>query len=261
MTHPKYGFAECVEIIRRLRSENGCPWDNEQTIHSLRKYFLEETYEALDAMDRMDYADMKEELGDVLWEVLFVARIAEQEGQFAMEDIAQVLGEKMVRRHPHIFGEEANLTSEEVVQQWDAMKKVERRTDKTHHILDKVPESLPSVLRAFRISERAAKAGFDWDNPAQVLDKMHEELDEVAQAQAGGDPDELEEEFGDLMFAMVNYARHLHVSPEDALRRATAKFIRRFSRLEDSLHAAGEDFAGKTLDELEALWRRTKDAS
>lgn len=254
----EYDFDACVEIIRALRDESGCPWDNEQTYASLRKYFLEEVYEALDAVDRGDFAGLREELGDVLWEVLFLARLAEQDGHFSMDAVAQTLGEKMVRRHPHIFGEREHLTADQVVTQWSEIKKAEGKTDRTHHILSKVPASLPALLRAFRISERAAKAGFDWENAEQVYDKVREEIDELEEARLGGDANRIEEELGDLFFVLVNYGRHLGVSAEDGLRRATAKFERRFARLEDRLAESGARFEDKSVAELEELWQRIK---
>lgn len=254
----RYDFDDCADIIRRLRSEDGCPWDNEQSYESLRKYFLEEAYEAIDAVDRRDFAGLREELGDVLWEILFMARIAEQDGHFRMEDVPQTLGEKMIRRHPHIFGPREELSSDEVVTRWETIKKSEGRTDKTHHILAKVPASLPSLLRAFRVSERAAKAGFDWENADQVAEKVREEWNELDEVRREGDLGRIEEELGDLLFVLVNYGRHLGVSAEDGLRGATEKFIRRFTRLENRLHEGGESFGDKSLEELEALWQRVK---
>ncbi len=258
MEKKSYDCRDCVEIIRRLRSENGCPWDNEQTHDSLRKYFLEEVYEALDAMDRRDFDGLKEELGDVLWEVFFIARIAEQEGRFSIEDIFQVLGEKMVRRHPHIFGEAVAPTSGDVVSQWAEIKKAEGKTTRTHDIIAKVPASLPALLRAFRISERAAKAGFDWENADQVMEKVREELGELEQARAEGKKDRMEEELGDLFFALVNLGRHLGISPEDGLRRTIGKFTQRFAKMEDELAKRGERLEEKTLPEMEELWQAAK---
>ncbi len=254
----KYDFDKCLGIIRRLRSEDGCPWDNEQTFDTLRKYFLEEVYEALDAMDRRSFDELKEELGDVIWEVLFVARIAEQEGRFNVEDIFQVLGEKMVRRHPHIFGPSEQLSSEEVWTQWDKIKKDEGKTQSTHRILAKVPQTLPALLRAFRISERAAKVGFDWENADQVFEKVREEMDELDMARKSGDKRQMENELGDLIFALINYGRHLEISAEDGLRATTDKFIRRFEIVEDIVSAEGGDMKGKSIEELEAIWQQAK---
>ena len=258
MTKKTYDCAECVEIIRRLRSEDGCPWDNEQTYDSLRKYFLEEVYEALDALDRRDFPALCEELGDSFWEIVFLARLAEQEGRFRIEDIFQVLGEKMVRRHPHIFGDAVIANSSEVVAMWANVKKTEGKTDKTHRLLSKVPRSLPALLRAFRISERAAKAGFDWDNADQVMEKVREEMQELEEARATGDMRRTEEELGDLIFSLVNYGRHLGVSAEDGLRGTIDKFTRRFAMMEDSLALRGENFDSKSIAELEELWQRSK---
>ena len=258
MKKPVYDCAACVEIIRRLRREDGCPWDNEQTYDTLRKYLLEEVYEALDAIDRRDFTAMREELGDSLWEVIFIARLAEQEGRFRIEDVFQTLGEKMVRRHPHIFGDAVIETSRGVSEQWSEIKKTEGKTDKTHRILAKVPQSLPALLRAFRISERAAKEGFDWENADQVLLKVQEELRELAAARAEGNKSRIEEELGDLIFSLVNYGRHLGVSAEDGLRSTINKFTDRFEAMEDHLVERGEKFAWKNIEELEELWQGTK---
>ncbi len=258
MEKEKYDFEKCLAIIRRLRSEKGCAWDNDQTLDTLKKYFLEEVYEALDAMDRRNFDNLKEELGDVIWEVLFVARIAEQEGQFKIEEIFQVLGEKMVRRHPHIFGESQSLSAEQVWTQWGKIKKQESNTSRTHHILAKIPQTLPALLRAFRISERAAKTGFDWDNPDQVLAKVREEMDELDQARQSGDKGRMEQELGDVIFALVNYGRHLQISAEDGLRQTTDTFVRRFEIVEDIVADEGGEIKEKSLAELEAIWQRAK---
>jgi len=254
----KYTFDECVAIVRRLRSPDGCPWDNEQTIDSVLKYFLEEAYEALDAADRHDWPEFAEELGDTLWEILFLARMAEQEGLFSIDDVLQLLGEKMVRRHPHIFGEEKLESAAEVVAQWSEIKKQEKKSESTAGVIAKVPAALPAILRAHRISERAAKTGFDWENTAQVWEKVEEEKQELAEAMAGGDREAIEHELGDMIFALVNLGRHLDISAEDATRRATSRFIERFALVEQGLLDRGESFAGKSIDELERLWQEAK---
>lgn len=253
----KYTFDDCVAITRRLRGPGGCPWDNEQTLESVLKYFLEEAYEALDAADRKSWPGLAEELGDTLWEILFLARIAEQEGRFSIDDVLQSLGEKMVRRHPHIFGDVALENSQQVLAQWAEIKKQEKKTDRQATIMAKVPATLPALLRAYRVSERAAKVGFDWENAGQVWDKLEEEKGELAEAMAGGEREHIEHELGDMIFALVNLGRHLGVNAEDAVRRATSRFVDRFARVEDAVAGEG-GFAGKTIDELEALWQRAK---
>lgn len=254
----RYSFNDCVAIMKRLRSPDGCPWDNKQTIESVLKYFLEEAYEALDAADRRDWPGLAEELGDTLWEILFLARIAEQEGLFSIDEVLQLLGEKMIRRHPHIFGETTLETSEQVVAQWAEIKKLEKKTATSAGVLAKVPASLPALLRAHRISERVAQVGFDWENADQVWEKVEEEKEELAEAIHSGDPGRMEHELGDLFFALINLGRHLNLNAEDALRRTTDRFIKRFAEVEKQAAAQGEELAGKPIEELEALWQAAK---
>jgi MazG family protein len=254
----RYTFDDCVAIMRRLRGPDGCPWDNEQTIESILKYFLEEAYEALDAADRHDWPGLAEELGDTLWEILFLARIAEQDGHFGIADVLQVLGEKMVRRHPHIFGDVKLDDSDQVIAQWAEIKKQEKNSATHAGILAKVPPSLPALLRIHRLSERAAKVGFDWENAAQVWDKVEEEKAELATAMAAGDAAAIEHEIGDMFFALTNLARHLGLNAEDAARRAGNRFVARFTHLERQVLDRGETLAGKSIDELEALWQAAK---
>jgi len=254
----RYTFEDCREIMARLRSANGCPWDNEQTMETILKYFMEEAYEALDAADRRDWPGLAEELGDTLWEILFLARIAEQEGHFSMDEVLQLLGEKMVRRHPHIFGEEIINSSADVVAMWSRIKKQEKKTDRHAGVLHKVPASLPALLRAYRISERAAKVGFDWENAGQVWTKLEEEKGELAEAISGGDRERIEHELGDMIFALINLGRHLGVSAEDAVRRTTNRFVERFARVEETIIDEGSKMEDKSLEELEALWQKAK---
>ena len=258
MPGPIYDFEKVLGIIRRLRSENGCPWDNEQTYSSLRKYLLEETYEALDAIDKNDFEGLSEELGDCIWEILFIARIAEQDGHFSIDDVVQQLGEKMVRRHPHIFGEEKLEDSEQVLKQWAQIKLEEGKTSRTGDILSKIPGSMPALLRAYRIGERVAKVGFDWENPQQVMEKFQEELSELNDAIKSEDKDKIEDELGDTLFALAQVARHLEVSPEDALRRASEKFTRRFANTEKQALGKGLSMEKMNIEELETLWQQSK---
>ncbi len=259
MSDKAYNSVDVVEIIRKLRNkEGGCPWDNKQTYRTLRKYLLEEVYEALDAIDSEDYPGLKEELGDSLWEILFIARLAEQDGHFTIEDVFQVLGEKMVRRHPHIFGDITITDPEEVKKQWAQIKLAEGKTTKTSNIIKKVPKSQPALLRAYRIGERVAKVGFDWETVDQVLKKFDEELDEFRQAIQSGNKAEMEDELGDLLFTVVNVARHLNISPEDALRGTMEKFTRRFTHVEDAIEAKGQSMPDLSIKQLEALWQASK---
>ncbi|NLH50126.1 MAG: nucleoside triphosphate pyrophosphohydrolase [Myxococcales bacterium] len=253
-----YTFDDCLAIVRRLRSPNGCPWDNEQTLESVLKYFQEEVYEALDAADRRDWPGLTEELGDVLWEILFLARIAEQEDHFTMEAVLQILGEKMVRRHPHIFGDARIENSDQVLAQWSEIKKQEKKTATHAGVLTKVPGSLPALLRSYRLSERAASVGFDWENAGQVWAKVEEEKGELAAAMAAGDRAAVEHELGDLIFALVNLGRHLEINAEDAVRRAANRFVARFEAVEATYAGRGEKMADKTIAELEAEWQAAK---
>ena len=258
MTNKKYSFDDVLAIIRRLRSEDGCPWDNEQTYQSLRKYLLEETYEALDAIDANDFTMLCQELGDCIWEVLFIARIAEQDGHFTIDDVVEILGEKMVRRHPHIFGKVKVKDSEEVLKQWAQIKLEEGKTTFTSDILEKIPHSMPALLRAYRIGERVAKVGFDWENYEQVMENFHEEIGEFKEAVTVGKKEKMEEELGDMLFAAAQVARHLDISPEDALRNASKKFTRRFSQVEKDAMEKGKELTDMPIDELEALWQNSK---
>ena len=262
-------FERLVEVMRTLRSPYGCPWDRDQTLSSLLPYVLEETYELLDALDRQDLAALREELGDFLYEAVFLAQIAEEAGHFSIGDAVQAITDKLIRRHPHVFtpggrplrnGRE-EMTSEAVVQKWEDLKAGERKTagaaEKT--ILSGVPRTLPALLRAFELSSRAAAVGFDWVTPGDVIEKIEEEITELkAAAREEQDPRRIEEEFGDAFFALTNLARKLGVEPEAALRMANDKFQRRFEALERAAQADGHQLRQLSLTELEAYWQRVK---
>jgi MazG family protein len=257
-------FQQLVGIMRTLRSEHGCAWDRQQTLKSLRPFVLQETYELLDALDTGDHEALQHELGDFLFEAVFLAQICEEEGRFSIADSIQSMADKLVRRHPHIFDAagQASLTPKQVKQQWEEIKAQERTDagegEKT--ILSGVPRAMPSLLRAYELSSRAAQVGFDWVNSADVLDKADEEVRELreAVATAGATSPEAEEEFGDLLFTLVNVARKLGIEPEAALRVANDKFQRRFDHLERQVTADGRKVRDLTLDELEAHWQRAK---
>jgi MazG family protein len=257
-------FEQLVDIMRTLRSEHGCAWDKQQTLRTLRPFVLEETYELLDALDRDDYESLKHELGDFLFEAVFLAQICAEEGRFTIADSVQSIADKLIRRHPHIFhpGGDASLTPAQVKQQWEEIKAKERQDagepDKT--ILSGVPRSMPSLLRAYELSTRAAQVGFDWVKTGDVIDKADEELRELREAVAtgGGTSREAEEEFGDLLFSLVNVARKLGIEPESALRVANDKFQRRFDNLERQVVASGKTFKEHSLDELERHWQIAK---
>jgi MazG family protein len=263
-------FDRLVEIMRALRAPDGCPWDREQTHASLRPFVLEETYEVLDAIESGDPATLREELGDYLYEAVFLAHISEEAGQFSIADAVQSICDKLVRRHPHVFARDsadgAPVTAQQVIEKWETMKARERadaaeaaRPART--TLSGVPKTLPSLLRAYEISARAAAVGFDWARPGDVIDKIEEEVAEVrreVESGATGDLSRAEDEMGDLLFAIANLSRKLGIEPEAALRRANDKFTRRFEAMERSFAARGRGFGELTLDEMEDEWQRVK---
>jgi MazG family protein len=257
-------FQQLVEIMRTLRSEHGCAWDRQQTLKTLRPFVLQETYELLDALDRDDHQALEHELGDFLFEAVFLAQICEEEGRFSIADSIKSIADKLVRRHPHIFDAEgkASLTPKQVKQQWEEIKAKERtdagEPEKT--VLSGVPRSMPSLLRAYELSTRAAMVGFDWVKTGDVIDKAEEEIRELREAVAeqGQSSREAEEEFGDLLFSLVNVARKLGIEPEAALRVANDKFQRRFDDLEQQVKADGHKVRDLSLDQLEARWQVAK---
>jgi MazG family protein len=261
-------FGQLVEIMRTLRSEHGCAWDKQQTLKTLRPFVLEETYELLDALDRGDYDALKHELGDFLFEAVFLAQICDEEGRFSIADSIASVADKLIRRHPHIFDAEgkASLTPAQVKQQWEEIKAAERKAERKDDaepektVLSGVPRSMPSLLRAYELSTRAAQVGFDWVTTDDVIDKAEEEIRELRDAvtNSGGKSPEAEEEFGDLLFSLVNVARKLGIEPEAALRVANDKFQRRFDDLERQVVASGKKFRDLTLDQLEVHWQRAK---
>ncbi len=270
-TTPGSSFERLVEIMRRLRAPDGCPWDREQTPASLRPFVLEETYEVLDAIEHGTPQDLCEELGDFVFEAVFLARMHEEAGHFSIGDVVDGIADKLVRRHPHVFergdGQDA-LTSGQVVERWEALKARERAmagkaapkaTTKT--TLSGVPKTLPSLLRAYELSSRAAAVGFDWSKATDVLDKIDEEVAELrreVESGATGDLSRAEDEMGDLLFSIANLSRKLGVEPEAALRRASDKFSGRFGQMEAALAARGTSLPDATLDEMEAEWQKAK---
>jgi tetrapyrrole methylase family protein / MazG family protein len=248
------GLRQALAVMDRLRGEGGCPWDRVQTSATLRPFLVEETFELLEQLDRGDMDKVKEELGDLLFQALFHARIAQEEGRWDLGDVAHGLSAKLVRRHPHVFApraEDAGKTADAIVKEWDEHKRKEGRRS----ALDGVPRALPALLRAQRVQEKAARVGFDWQDPKGPLDKLDEELREVRERLAQGDRAGVAEELGDLAFALVNLARHVEVIGEDALRLATDKFERRFRRVEE---LAGGDLKGMDLAAMDRLWDRAK---
>ena len=247
-----------LSIMARLRDrERGCPWDREQDFATIAPYTIEEAYEVADAIEREDMAALKDELGDLLFQVVFHARMAEEAGLFAFDDVTNAISEKMIRRHPHVFGDAEIRTAAAQTEAWEAHKAAERAASGDHpSVLDGVALAFPALLRAGKVSRRAARIGFDWPDARSVIPKVTEEVAEIeGEMQSGATHDRLEDEIGDLLFAVANLARKLEVEPETALRRATAKFERRFRQVET---LAVERGAGRDLDALEALWQEVK---
>jgi MazG family protein len=263
-------FARLVSVMRTLRSPQGCAWDREQTLLSLRPFVLEETYELLETLDRRDPQALREELGDFLYEAVFLAQIAEEEGHFSIVDAIQSIVDKLVRRHPHVFSPDGrplaeggpSLTPTEVVEKWEDLKAKERETTNAveKSALSGIPRTLPSLLRAYELSSRAAAVGFDWVQAADVVQKIDEEVAELREmvAESPRDPARVEEEMGDLLFSIVNLARKLGIEPEAALRVANDKFQRRFEGIERSAALRGENLRAMGLAALEVAWQEQK---
>ncbi len=248
-----------LDVMARLRDrEHGCPWDIEQTFRTIAPYTIEEAYEVADAIQRDNMKALKEELGDLLFQVAFHARMAEEQGAFDFADVAQALADKMIERHPHVFSDKVERTAEEQTEAWETLK-AEKRAASGASILDDVAMALPALMRAEKLTKRAARINFDWPSSAEVLEKLDEELAELKAAEASGNQEHIAEEMGDVLFVMANLARKLKVDPEEALRRANAKFTRRFQYIERKLAAAGRT-GPQPLDEMEALWVEAKQA-
>ena len=243
--------------MARLRGPGGCPWDREQTFESIKPYTLEETYEVLDAVDRRDWDELRAELGDFMLQAVFYAQMAADEKLFDIGDSLDAINEKLIRRHPHIFGEESAATGEEVLKIWEQVKSQER-AKKAAGLLDSVPRALPALVEARQITSRASRVGFDWPNIEEVFAKLDEERAEFAEARERGSQEQIEDELGDLLFSVVNLARFVKVDPEQALRKTNAKFRQRFGHVERRLTAQGREVAGTSIEELEALWQEAK---
>jgi ATP diphosphatase len=254
---------ELLGIMRRLRDpQNGCPWDARQDFRSIAPYTLEEAFEVVEAIERGDLEELREELGDLLLQVVFHARMAEEQGRFAFRDVVRGICDKMLRRHPHVFGDVEHKDEDALRAAWERQKQRERRSkgnDGPESLMDGVALALPALVRAEKLQRRAGRGGFDWDTPEPVLEKVAEELDECAQALAGGDSRQaLEDEVGDLLFSCVNLARHLKVDAEQALRRSSAKFERRFRHVEQGLMAQGLEPGVAQRERMETLWQAAK---
>lgn len=254
------GMDQLLEIMRRLRDpEGGCPWDIEQDFATISPYTIEEAYEVDDAIARGDMEDLKSELGDLLFQSVFQAQIAADKGLFDFHDVAQTIASKMISRHPHVFGDESNQKSpEQQTRDWEVEKARERARRGEHRVLDGVAMGLPALMRAQKLQKRAARVGFDWPDASHVLDKIVEESHELVEARDRLTQDEVFEEFGDLLFVVVNLGRHLGVDAEEALRACNGKFTRRFNAVEDALKAKGKAPTESNLEEMDALWDAAK---
>jgi MazG family protein len=250
-------FSRLLEIMDRLRGEKGCSWDRKQTLKSLRKYFLEEVYELLEAMDKEDWPSLQEELGDLLFHVVFQVRIAAEQRVFTMAEVIRGINEKLVRRHPHVFQQQGGMTPEEVAEQWERIKLREGRKDKS--LLSGVPRSLCSLARSQRVQEKAAAVGFEWKSVTGALDKLEEEFREFREQVEAGNGPGMEVELGDLLFSVVNVARYLDLSSEDALRHTVDKFMRRFRYIEQRLDDAGRELGKASLEEMDRYWNEAKE--
>jgi nucleoside triphosphate diphosphatase len=252
MTNP---IQELRALAARLRAPGGCPWDREQTHESLRRDLIEEAYEVVDAIDRKDDAHLREELGDFLLQVVMHCEIASERGSFDLDEVAREVAEKLVRRHPHVFGEKKLGDSEAVLKQWDDIKRQEKGAAS---VLDNIAHALPALMRAEKVQKRAGRVGFDWPDARGVVEKIHEELGELEAAQQSGRQELVVDEIGDLLFSAVNLARKAKVDPELALNQATNKFIDRFKKLEAVLAQRGQKFEQLTLAEMDAIWDEVK---
>ncbi|MGZ5253380.1 MAG: nucleoside triphosphate pyrophosphohydrolase [Flavitalea sp.] len=246
-TNAALAFSRLVKIMDELREQ--CPWDKKQTIHTLRQLTIEETYELADAITENDFKGIKEEIGDLMLHMLFYARIGKEQGQFSLEEALNGICDKLVARHPHIYGDVKVENEEDVKQNWEKLKLKEGKKS----VLAGVPVSLPAMVKSLRLQEKSKQVGFEWDNREQVWEKVEEEIGELKQAIATEDQDKIEDEFGDVLFSLVNYARFLRVDPENALERTNKKFVSRFTRMEEKALKTGKPLADMSLEEMDAI--------
>jgi len=254
-------FERLVEVVRRLRAPDGCPWDREQTHQSLLSDLLEESYEFMEAVELGDDHHMEEELGDLLLQVVLHSQIAAEENRFNVDSVAGEIADKLVRRHPHVFGDEQVSGTDEVLQNWEQIKLTEKGKEDRTSILDGIPKQLPALHRAQKVQKKVSRFGFDWKSVGPALDKVEEEFAEFREALESGDLDHAEDELGDILFSVVNVARHNGISAEDALRRTIAKFTTRFNHIEESYGFDPENIKSATLEELDAAWEKSKERS
>lgn len=259
MSRAQAALERLLEIMERLRGPNGCPWDREQTLSSLRPYVLEETYEVLEAIDLGDPKEHCEELGDLLLQIVFQAQLAREEGHFDFADVAEAISNKLVSRHPHVFGDAQVRTAEGVLKQWAVLKREEKRKKGGgKSVLEGVPREMPALARADRLTEKASRIGFDWPDAKGARDKVAEELSELDLAVKSGEKEEIEHELGDVLFAVANLGRKLAVAPEEALRKTVGRFIRRFEYVEQELDRRGVPHGEATLELMDSMWDEAK---
>jgi MazG family protein len=253
----KRTFDQLVQLMSTLRGPQGCPWDRKQTLETLKPFVIEESYEVVDAIDRNDPEGLKEELGDFLLQAVFIAEIARAEGSFDIYDAITAIHDKLVRRHPHVFGDTEAETAEKVLVNWEKLKNEERKAE-NKSVLAGVPQSLPALLRASRLTEKAARVGFDWRRTEDVFEKIEEEIAEVHEAIRSGDEKKVHDEIGDLLFTVANIARKLNVNAEEALQSTNRKFTRRFEAMEHRVREKDQNLDQLTLEEMDALWDAAK---
>ncbi len=258
MSAEERGIGRLLSVVERLRGEQGCPWDRKQTLESLKQYLIEECYELIDAIDSGDVTHHQEELGDVLLQVVLQTQIRKEQGDFTFDDVADLLAEKLIRRHPHVFADVVAETPAEVIRNWEKIKAVEKGADGHKSVVEGIPRHLPSLQRAQRVQSRVARVGFDWDDVSDVICKVEEELAEAREALASGDAEHLKEELGDLLFATVNLSRFREINAEEALDAAVKKFVSRFQEVERRIHASGRSLNDCTLEEMDAEWDNVK---
>jgi tetrapyrrole methylase family protein/MazG family protein len=257
MTDLDKSFERLVGIMRRLRGPGGCPWDAVQTHGSLRRYLIEETYEVIEAIDKNDPELLKEELGDLLLQPIFHAAIAEERGEFSTGDVIETICDKLVRRHPHVFGDQVVKSADEQVENWERIKKREKGEERKSALAG-IPPQMPALMKAQKLTEKAARVGFDWEHVDQVFAKVLEELRELEETMVAGDQERMEAELGDLLFAIVNLGRFLTLDPEQALGKTISRFTNRFTFIEDALHGSGKSMKDATLAEMDLLWEEAK---
>jgi len=254
----KYDIDDLLLIVKKLRSPGGCPWDIEQTHESIRQGMLEEAYEVVDAIDLNDEVGLCEELGDVLLQIVFHAQLSKEENTFDLQDVANGICQKLILRHPHVFGDVQVKNTEEVLNNWDKIKKQEKNQLTYKETLESVPKALPALMRATKVQKRASKAGFDWANIDDAANKFYEEIDDLKQVVRGKNQSKIEEEFGDLLFTAVNISRFIGVDAENALGKATEKFTNRFGKIESRVTQSGKDLKYMSLEELDGIWDSVK---